>query len=146
MKKNLTIIILCILSVSAFSQNEQAFKGHIYCDEYQIWIDMNFYDADVLIPEQEIFGEVAGYIGAVRDPRKWIIISAVLTDEKTAKLEIINDYGSEDLKATLTKQQDGSYVLRQESGNTLKIVVNRKWLKLPKTVSFKVSETPSKTR
>jgi len=55
----------------------------------------------------------------------------------TAKLTIINDYGSEDLEASLTYNGDGSYTFKQLKGSTINIVVNNKWVKLPKTLIFK---------
>jgi hypothetical protein len=50
---------------------------------------------------------------------------------------MINDYGSEDLTATLTVQGDSVFVLKQESGSTLKVPHKGKWQKLPKTMEFK---------
>lgn len=88
------------------------------------------------MPGQEVFGKVAGYLGAKRDTRKWII-SDVTIKGNTATLTIINDYGSEDLVATLTRNADGTYTLKQVEGSTIRIVVNNKWVKLPKTMLFK---------
>ncbi|MBF1447962.1 MAG: hypothetical protein HXN55_11410, partial [Prevotella nigrescens] len=48
-----------------------------------------------------------------------------------------NDYGSEDLEASLTYNGDGSYTFKQLKGSTINIVVNNKWVKLPKTLIFK---------
>jgi hypothetical protein len=43
------------------------------------------------------------------------------------------------LTATLIfNPKDGSYVLKQKSGSRMKIVVNRKWLKLPVELKFVV--------
>ena len=50
---------------------------------------------------------------------------------------MINDYGSEDLTATLTAENDSVYVLKQIEGSTLKIPNNGKWLKLPKTLELR---------
>lgn len=49
---------------------------------------------------------------------------------------MVNDYGSEDLQATLTKNNDGTYTLKQIEGSTIKIARNRKWVKMPKTLIF----------
>ena len=106
-------------------------------DEYQVWIEMDFDKQAVIVPEQEIFGEVAGYLGAKRDPRKWIVTSVEMKNATTARLEITNDYGSEDLTASLTLNRDGTFTLKQLDGSTIKIAVNKKWVKLPKTLVFK---------
>jgi hypothetical protein len=60
-----------------------------------------------------------------------------------AKISIINDYGSEDLTATLTYEKDGSYVLKQEQGSTIKIAVNKKWVKIPSKLVFRKKEKGS---
>ena len=45
---------------------------------------------------------VPGFFGALRDSRKWLVTDAKIVGKNKAKLDIINDYGSEDLTATLT--------------------------------------------
>ena len=52
-------------------------------------------------------------------------------------MQLINDFGSEDLSATLTRENDSIYVFKQGSGNTIKVPNNGKWQKLPKTLEFK---------
>ena len=126
-----------LFGLSVFAQDSTAFKGKIVNDEYQIWIEMDFDAQAVIVPEQEIFGEVAGYLGAKRDPRKWIVTGVEMKNKTTARLEIVNDYGSEDLTATLTLNSDGTFTLKQLNGSTIKIAVNKKWVKLPKTLVFK---------
>lgn len=137
MKKAIFCVLLTLVSMAVLAQDSTAFKGKIVNDEFQVWIEMDFQTAAIVVPDQEIFGEVAGYLGAKRDPRKWIFTAAELKNKNTAHLEIINDYGSEDLTATLTLNDDGTFTLRQVSGSTMKIVVNGKWQKLPKTLLFK---------
>lgn len=115
--------------------NDSIFKAHLVNDEFQVWMDIDFYHNNITVPRQEIFGEVPGYFGAVRDTRKWIISDAVIKGKK-AILTIINDYGSEDLKAELKRNSDGTYTLTRIEGSTMKIVVNNKWVKIPKDITF----------
>lgn len=126
-----------VFCLSAIAQDSAAFKGKIVNDEYRIRMEMDFDGQAVIVPEQEIFGEVAGYLGAEGDPRKWIVTGVKMRNKTTARLEITNDYGSEDLTATLTLNADGTFTLKQLDGSTIKIAVNRKWVKLPKTLVFK---------
>ena len=58
-------------------------------------------------------------------------------EHKPFKGSIINDYGSEDLMAKLVVENDSTYLLKQINGSTLKIVVDNKWVKLPKTLEMK---------
>lgn len=115
--------------------NDSIFKAHLVNDEFQVWMDIDFYHNNITVPRQEIFGEVPGYFGAVRDTRKWIISDATIKGKK-AQLTIINDYGSEDLKAELKRNSDGTYTLTRIEGSTMKIVVNNKWVKIPKEIIF----------
>lgn len=121
-----------LASLKLAAQNDKVFHTYIYNDEFKVYMDINLYENNVIVPNQELFGETPGYFGAKRDERKWLITSAKIDDKNTATLEIANDYGSEDLTATLTyNPEDGSYVLKQKSGSRIKIVVNRKWVKIP---------------
>ena len=119
----------------AEQNNDSIFKAHIVNDEFQVWIDLDLYHNNILVPRQEIFGEVPGYFGAVRDTRKWIISDATIKGKK-AILTIINDYGSEDLKAELKHNSNGTYTLSRIDGSTMKIIVNNKWVNIPKDITF----------
>lgn len=113
-------------------KEDTIFHTYIYNDEYKVYLDLNLYDGDIIVPGQEIFGKVPGYFGAVRDSRKWLITEAKITGQDKAELSIINDYGSEDLTAILSyNHKTKNYILRQTGGSRLKIVVNRKWVKIP---------------
>ena len=59
-----------------------------------------------------------------------------IIDEKHAELQLINDFGSEDLTASLTCVNDSTYELRQEKGSALKVPWKGKWRKLPKTLEM----------
>lgn len=131
MKKVLFLLIICIFSLQMKAQGSQTFKGHLCNNEFKVYLDIDFYANNIIVPGQEIFGELPGYFGALRDSRKWLITSVKLTDPTTAILSITNDYGSEDLEAILKLQKDGSYVLQQKKGSRIKIVVDRKWVKIP---------------
>lgn len=136
MKKKLLIALLCIVSLPSWSQKDSTiFKGYINNKEYEVYLQINFYENNIKVPGQEIFGTMPGYLGDRKDSRKWLITDAEIKGN-IAYLSIINDYGSEDLTATLSKQSDGTYVLQQLNGSTIKIARNRKWVKLPKKLTF----------
>lgn len=132
MKKLFILLFTLLTSVKLAAQSDNVFHAYIYNDEYKVYMDINLYENNVIVPDQELFGEIPGYFGAKRDQRKWLITSAKIENKNTATLEIVNDYGSEDLTATLIyNPEDGSYVLKQKSCSRIKIVVNRKWVKIP---------------
>ena len=142
MKRTLVMTFLLSVVLSIEAQHMSVFKGYLYNDEYQVYINMDFYRNNIKVPGQEIFGELPGYFGSKRDGRKWLFVTAELKDSITAKLTITNDYGSEDLEAVLKRLPDGSFELQQNDGSTIKIAVSRKWVKIPKRLQFRASVTP----
>lgn len=150
MNKLITIFLLGWACMCAYAQkpttnnkDTTVFAGTFDNKEYNVYLTIDFYHNNVVVPNQEIFGEMAGYFGDKRDNRKWLFTSAEITDSTTATINITNDYGSEDLIATLTKQNDGTFILKQEKGSTLKIARNSKWVKLPKKLLFTKRGTPT---
>jgi hypothetical protein len=67
-----------------------------------------------------------------------------VVNDKKATLQLINDFGSEDLTATLTRKNDSIYTLRQNEGNPIKVPFKGKWQKLPKVLDFKKQVARSK--
>ena len=133
MRKILFLVIISLFCLPMMAQVQKndadttSFKGYLYNKEYNVY---------VIVPRQEVYGEMAGYFGDCQDARKWLFTSATIKNDHLAEIEIINDYGSEDLKATLQKVNDSTFVLRQGDGSTIKIARNRKWLKMPKELTF----------
>ena len=122
--------------LTSFAQKDSTiFKGYLSNNEYEVYLQINFYQNDIKVPGQEIFGTIAGFLGDRKDSRKWLITDAAI-EGKTAHLSIINDYGSEDLTADLTLESDGTYSLKQITGSNIKIARNRKWVKIPKKLTF----------
>ena len=139
MRKSILTIIALWLTISAFAEQKDSttFRAYLYNDEYDVYLRINFYDEDIKVPGQELYGTLPGYLGKKNNSFCWVITSAKIKNRKTATLNLINDYGSEDLTATLTRQNDSIYVLKQESGSTLKVPKNSKWQKIPKTLELK---------
>ena len=124
-------------SLLTLSAQDKPFKGVIINKANDVFMRINLYEDDIKIPGQEILGNTYGYIKKNTDSRVWIIIGVTI-DEKHNKalLEMVNDYGSEDLNAELSIQPDSTYLLRQLNGSTIKMAGNGKWIKLPKELKF----------
>lgn len=137
MKRLSILAIISAIALNAFSQNDSIFKCNLYNEEYKVYMNINLYDSNITAPRQEIFGELPGYFGQDNDSMVWLITDVKISKNNVAKLSIINDYGSEDLTATLTVDKDGNYILKQEDGSRIKIVENRKWVKIPTELKFK---------
>jgi hypothetical protein len=127
-----------LMSVSSFAQRgNDAFKAYLYNDEYEVYLRINFYDQNIKIPGQELYGDLPGYLGRKNHSFCWVMVSAKIESEDKATMTLINDFGSEDLTASLTMKNDSIYIFKQEEGSTVKIPKNGKWQKLPKTLEFK---------
>lgn len=127
-----------LLSTVCFAQEERKpFRAYIYNDEYEVYLRINLYDQDVTIPGQDLYGELPGYLGKKNNSFCWVITSCKIKSENEAEMQLINDFGSEDLTATLIRKNDSTYILRQDEGSTLKVPRKGKWAKLPKTLEFK---------
>ena len=60
MKRWLLSILITLASTWAWAQNNnEPFKGHLYNKEYKVYLHINFYQNNILIPGQELFGQVA---------------------------------------------------------------------------------------
>ena len=131
------IIFLSILwSCAIYAQNDSStFHTYLYNKEYKVYLRINFYDNDVIIPDQDLLGPLPGYLGKEHNSFCWPIVSVEVKGKK-AHLQMVNDYGSEDLEATLTRENDSIYILKQGKGSVLKVPNNNKWQKLPNVLPF----------
>ncbi len=132
----LLAFIALIFGAKALAQTTKPFVGTVYNKEYSIYLVINSVDKNVVIPNQDVMGEMVGYIGDQKDFRKWLILDCEPKTTNSLVLQISNDEGSEDLEALLTCENDSVYKLKQLGGSTLKIARNRKWQKLPQTLQF----------
>jgi hypothetical protein len=138
MRNFLLFILLSTAVWKGYAQQDNtAFRAYLYNNEYDVYLRINFYDQDVTIPGQELYGELPGYLGKKNNSFCWVITSCKVESEKKDTLQLINDFGSEDLTATLTRKNDSIYVLRQGDGNPIKVPSKGKWQKLPKTIELK---------
>lgn len=139
MKKIITVIILAFLLSPALAQeNKEPFRAYLVNREYNVYLRIDFYQENISVPGQDLYGKLPGYLSKQHNSFCWLITSAEIDDKgQTATLQMINDYGSEDLTATLKVESDSIYVLKQIEGSTLKVPNNGKWQKLPKTLELK---------
>lgn len=138
MKRLILFLIACQISVLSASaqKTNKPFRAYIYNNEYEVFMRLDLYSESITVPGQELYGNLPGYLGKRHNSFCWLITSTKI-DGNTAELQMINDYGSEDLTARLTVEKDSLYVLRQVEGSTLKVPKEGKWQKLPSKLVFK---------
>ena len=134
-KKFIFTALLSACLAAASAQNDGgAFRAYLINNTYGIYLRINLYDQNVSVPGHELYGELPGYLGKNNNSFCWAITSCEVKSEREAELNLINDFGSEDLTATLTCENDSVYTLHQGKGSTLKVPNKGKWQKLPKTI------------
>jgi hypothetical protein len=137
MKKIIATFILTLMLSPVFAQeSKKPFRAYLINKEYSVYLRIDFYQESISVPGQDLYGKLPGYLSKQHNSFCWLITSAEVEGNK-ATLQMINDYGSEDLTATLTAESDSVYVLKQIEGSTLKIPNNGKWQKLPKTLELR---------
>lgn len=137
MRKLLLTIIMTGCGLATMAQkSERPFHAYLYNKEYKVCMQINFYENDIIISGQDMLGPLPGYLGHDRTSFHWPIVSACISGNK-ATMQMVNDYGSEDLEAQLTCEDDSTYVLKQLKGSSIKMPENGKWQKLPRTIMLK---------
>ena len=145
MRYYLLTTMLVVATMKCFAQKDStAFRAYLINNEYEVYLRINFYDQNIKIPGQELYGELPGFLGKKNNSFCWVITSCEVVNDKKATLQLINDFGSEDLTATLTRKNDSIYTLRQNEGNPIKVPFKGKWQKLPKVLDFKKQAARSK--
>lgn len=137
MKKIIFTLLMAVAALQVMAQETRPFDTTIHNEEYKIYIKMDLYDKDITVPGQDVLGEMDGYFGSTQSRSMWMIVSSRLIDERTAEIEVVNDYGSEDFTAVLKVEKDGTYSYKKKDGSTLKFAVKGKWQKLPGSLEFK---------
>ena len=138
MKKFIILSILAVSSIMGFAQEKQApFNGYFWNEEYKVYLKINLHENNVKVPNHDLFGNLPGYLGKQYNSFYWLITDSKISGKHKAEISLINDYGSEDLKATLTLKNDSILELKQGKGSNIKVANNGKWQKLPNDIVFK---------
>lgn len=131
------LLAACLAMLATAIQAQKNFRAYLYNNEYNVYLRINFYDQDISVPGQDLYGKLPGYLGKKYNSFCWVITDCEVKDEQHAEMQLINDFGSEDLTATLTWLNDSTYELKQGAGSTIKVPNKGKWQKLPKTLILK---------
>ena len=103
MKRKLFIIIFTAIFATVGAQQSQGtFSGYLTNEEYDVYLRIDFQNQNVIIPGQEIYGELPGYLGKKHNSFCWPITSVKKKGSREIVMTMVNDFGSEDLTATLT--------------------------------------------
>lgn len=129
------LILATLIGTLGPVPEDAVFKGSFYNKAFDVFLVIDLYEASITPPEHEIYGPLQGYLAKPTSSFYWLITDAEIDGDKAA-LQMINDFGSEDLTATLTQLNDSTFRLTQGKGSSIKVPNKGKWMKLPKTLDF----------
>ena len=139
MKRIILPFLLLLIAVTMYGQQQvsvdSTFIGRYVNKDLKIFLVVNFIDKNITVKGQDILGELDGYFGCTECQHVWPIVDADV-EGKSAHIDVINNYGSEDFRATLTRRADGTIVFRHQEGSTFKFPIPGKWHKIPTKVIF----------
>ena len=140
MKRTMLLAALLCMTVGVLhaQKGDKTFRAYLYNNEYEVYLHINFYEQNINVPGHELYGELPGFLGKKHNSFCWPITSCKVKNEAEAEMQMINDFGSEDLTAALERKNDSIYILRQMEGSTIKIPWKGKWRKLPRTLEMKL--------
>lgn len=131
MKKFFLYNLLMLCSVLSFAQDMT--KGVFRNKELMIRMEINLNECDIPIPGLEIencYGYIQGNINGT-----WAILKIKKLEEGKAVVRVMSDKGdvAEDIELTFTEE---GFDMKQIGDSFIKGIANRKYVKLPKVVSF----------
>lgn len=133
----MSILMGASLHCAAQEKNEPL-RAHLYNKEYDVFMHIDMKESHT-VPGHELYGPLPGYLGISTSTFYWLIVEGESTEEGI-RLQLVNDYGSEDLEAALSQKNDSTFILQQGKGSIIKLPKNRKWMKLPKNLEFKLKK------
>ncbi len=133
----LLVALLLTTSLQGMAQmSDKPLRAHLYNKEYDVFLLIDMKEGKT-IPGHELYGQLPGYLGLSTSTFYWMIVDAE-AEHEAIRMQLVNDYGSEDLEAELVQKSDSTFILKQKKGSSIKLPKNRKWMKLPNTLEFKL--------
>jgi hypothetical protein len=129
------LLFASVVGGAAQTRDTLTSRLNIYNKEFDVFMVLDLRERNVIIPDHEIYGPLPGYLGKTTSTFYWMIVDADDEGKKT-QLQLINDYGSEDLSATFEQLNDSTYRLTQGKGSVIKVPSKGKWMKLPSMLDF----------
>ena len=134
MKKIATLAWGLCLILTTYAQTP--FKCKLYDKENRINLVINLYEESVPVPGLDMFGPLNGYMNG-NIYGIWMITSCKVKNEKEATIRLSNELGSENQEIELSVENDSIFRAKLKDGVSVKKVVNKKLVKIPKELIFK---------
>lgn len=136
-KLHLLLLLICSNSATAFA--EGPWKLKLINKEEKIELHIDLHEESIEVPGMEMFGPMNGYFGG-DIYRIWSITSYKIKDDKTARIKVSNDLGSETQEIELIKKNDSTFTMNFVGRNVIKRVRGRKLVKIPSSFIMKTAQ------
>lgn len=97
-------------------------------------LHLDIYEETVDVPGMDMLGPMNGYMGGGKLYGLWMTTAAEVVDERTARLRLSNDLGSETQECLLRLANDSTVVMELRGSTVLKMREGKKLTKLSKTL------------
>lgn len=120
--------------VSLSSKAQEAFKGVYRCDTLAATLTIDLTAPTISLPDLD-FDETYGYMKGQLNGT-WVILKVKKTDKKKALVRMISDIGIDAQDVELSLTDEGNLQLRLVGEQNMKVISQRKYVKMPKVASF----------
>ena len=73
MRKAILTVTLGLCSLPIMAQKaQQAFRGYLYNNEYDVYLDIDFHHESITVPGNELYGQLPGYLG--KKPNSYVAV------------------------------------------------------------------------
>ena len=130
--KKLLFVFACLTPMTLMAQPQ--FKGYFINNELNLRLTLDLYEQTVSQPqfdEEKCFGVLEGALNG-----HWVFLKIESLDETVAVVRAVSDSGIEAQSLELKLTEEGIEI-KQVKGANIRGVKNRKYVKLPKNISFK---------
>lgn len=137
MRKLHLLLLICFCATKSYAAGPWKLK--LTNKEEKIELHLDLHEESIEVPGMEMFGTMNGFIGG-DIYRIWPITSFKIKDDKTARIKVSNDLGSETQEIELIKKNDSIWSMNFIGRNVIKRVRGKKLVKIPS--SFIMKKTP----
>ncbi|MBQ6964816.1 MAG: hypothetical protein IJP82_03890 [Bacteroidaceae bacterium] len=132
MKKVFFTFCMVCLSVAGWAQ--EAFTGVYYSKELKATLRINLMEKNIPLTDldfDETYGYMAGNVNGT-----WVILDVKKADNQKALVRMVSDMGNDAQNVELRLTENGRIELKLVGEQNIKMVQDRKYVKLPKVVVF----------
>lgn len=120
---------------AACASAQAEFAGLYSCKELNASLTLNLVEKNISLKDLD-FDETYGYMKGNLNGT-WVVLKVKKADSKKALVRMVSDIGVDAQDVEFSRTKDGDLIMRLVDEQNIKMVADRKYVKLPKEVIFK---------